>query len=99
MSQQVEGSIWSATVDNNRFLVAVWPIEGKSHTGQLRVSVIENDEELLSDQVRLDYGAIFGADVANVNEWQARAIEAIDAYLRARGEEIPEEPTTEQGEG
>lgn len=92
---QIEGTIWSATVDNERFTVAVWPIEGRTHVGTLKVTVNDTDEELLSDEVTVAFNAIFGADVADLAVWQEAAIDVIDEWLTAHGEAIPEPPQDE----
>lgn len=85
--------VWANTVDQGRFTVAVHPDPGDNYLGTLVVNVAESKEELLSRRVGLSYGAIFGPDVDDVNQWMALSIEVIDAWLANRGEEIPDNGT------
>lgn len=45
-------------------------------TGTLSIS--DDDKELISCVVPLAYGALFGPDVDDVNDWQERCVKWID---------------------
>ena len=67
--------IWEAELDNQ---YACKVTRTDQSTGVL--SVIDNNtgNELLNESVILSYGAIFGADYADIMEWQDRIIAVID---------------------
>lgn len=78
--------VWEATVDNGHY--KCWVDRTGAYTGTL---MAERDGKIiLRREVTLAYQAIFGPDVADVNEWMALCIEAIDADYRARNEVPPE---------
>ena len=88
-----QDSVWAATVDGGRFLVAVVPVTGNQEVATLTVQVTETGEVLLHEDVSLMYGAKFGPDVSDVASWQERSVGVIDEWLVQRGEEPPgEEP-------
>lgn len=74
--------VWQTTVDEGRFEVRV--LRTGDRTGSLVVTHVESEERVAVDGVTLMYGAIFGPDVADVVDWQARAIEAIDEWIDER---------------
>lgn len=47
-----------------------------SHNGVLKVDL--NGENLLSKDVPISYGAAFGPDVSDVNDWSEQVIDFID---------------------
>lgn len=74
-----ENVVWSATVDDGKFLAQV--MRTGAYTGQLTVTVGEGGKVLLDIEVGLAYEAIFGPDIDDVARWQGQAIAAIDDYL------------------
>lgn len=77
--------VWGSTVDNGTFNVQVLGEEGNSYRGRLVVTVVESGEVLLDEPVGISYGAPFGADVADVADWQEKALKPIDEYLARQG--------------
>lgn len=94
MGSEQDQRIWGGTVDGGRFDVAVLPTEN-SHIAVLTTVHVESGEVLLSEEVPLTFGAIFGPDVADVAEWQAKSIDVIDGWYRDHGE-VPPSPQGEQ---
>lgn len=80
---KVTDAVWSSDIDDGEFSAQV--IQDGEHTGLFTVIVNDTDEELISERVTLSYGAIFGPDADDVEEWKRRAIEAIDEYQAAGG--------------
>jgi len=83
-----EGDIWSGTLDDDHTWQADVNRVG-SYRGVLTVTRIADNEEILHEDVVLDYGAIFGPDIADVQMWTVMVIEAIDHYnaqQKAEGE-------------
>jgi len=71
--------IWQNTVDHGKWRVRV--IRSGPYTGILQ---IRRDDKLVHvEGVGLAYGALFGPDIADVEEWQERAIEVIDSFAEA----------------
>lgn len=68
--------IWNRTLDN-RFKCKVSRVD--EYTGLLTVTD-ENDNSLLCTQVNLSYGATFGPDVFDVDDWQNMCIKAVDSF-------------------
>lgn len=71
-----EDLIWHNTVDNGTWDCRV--VDAGPGRGTLYVTRVETGGVILEQQVTLSYGAMFGPDVADVQEWEARCIEAID---------------------
>lgn len=71
--------VYRNTVDGGRFNVQV--IRTEEYKGLLLVTVADTNESLLSKEVGLSYAARFGPDVADVAEWEAKAIDVIDKWL------------------
>lgn len=73
--------IWWSRLDD-RFQVEVQGDPQDDYRGTL-VIFDKNDEMklLLKEPVSVAYGAPFGADVADVHEWQERALKFIDDEL------------------
>lgn len=69
--------VWDNTVDNGTW--RVWVERTDNYKGVLLVERISTGERVLEEEVGLAYQAIFGPDVADVNQWQNKAIEVIDA--------------------
>ncbi len=68
--------VWSSKLDN-RYLLEVHRIS--DYHGKLFVfDHNKNDQEIACWDVGLSYGAIFGPDVADVNEWQEKVLNFID---------------------
>jgi len=80
---KVTDAVWSTGIDDGEFSAQV--IQDGDHTGVFTVVVNDTDEELINEKVTLSYGAIFGPDVDDVEEWKARALDAIDEYKEAEG--------------
>lgn len=96
MSEQPEmievPPIWGGTVDGEKFTVKVCPDpSGNPNKGILQVLHTESGEELLSEDVTVMMGAIFGPDVSDVEAWANRSMEVIDQWYRDHGEEPPAE--------
>ncbi len=68
--------VWSTRVDKS-YQVEV--IRTGDYTANL--VVMDGDKELLKEQVNLAFKALFGPDVADVADWQARVIRFIDEEL------------------
>lgn len=79
-----EDAVWSATVDDGEFKVTVLRDEESQHNGELTVIHIPSDTTILTSQVGLSYGAIFGPDVSDVAAWQVMTLDAIDEWVAAR---------------
>lgn len=67
--------VWKATLDDRYCCVVT---RTGDRTGRYTVTDTETDDELLSEEVELSYGAKFGPDVADVRRWQDLAVEAVD---------------------
>jgi hypothetical protein len=65
--------LWEAELDN-KFHVEVTRLNGCQ--GQL--VIIEAGKEIFSQTVSLSYGAPFGADIADINEWSEIAMKFVD---------------------
>lgn len=82
MSEGIKGGesvVWEDTVDGGEFTVSV--TRNSSYKGQLRVRVAATGEVLLDEEVGLAYQAIFGPDMADVEDWEERGIEVIDEWI------------------
>lgn len=68
--------VWRSKLDN-RYLIEVHRTDD-SH-GKLYVfDHNKGDQEIFSQEVGLSYGAMFGPDVADVNEWQEKVLDFVD---------------------
>ena len=68
--------VWNAILDD-RYIVEVQRTGGA--TGNLLVfDHNKNDQEIFSKEVSLSYGARFGADVADVEDWAEKVTDFID---------------------
>ncbi|OGD30034.1 hypothetical protein A2833_02935 [Candidatus Azambacteria bacterium RIFCSPHIGHO2_01_FULL_44_55] len=68
--------VWRNKLDN-RYLIEVHRTDG--YSGKLYIfDHDKNDQEIFSLDVGLSYGATFGPDVADVQEWQEKALDFID---------------------
>ena len=70
-----EHTVWSATLDE------VWECVVRrtgGYTGVLTVSKA-GEAPILTKDVGLSYGAVFGPDVADVADWEQLSVEAVDA--------------------
>lgn len=65
--------VWSNQLDN-RYDVRVERLDG--HRGEL--VVMDGDKELLREEVGLLYGAVYGPDIENVDEWEERCAAFVD---------------------
>ena len=70
--------IWQQTLDNGAFTLRVTGIDGD--TGNMQVSTADGDV-LHEEHVPLAYGAMFGPDVDDVADWQAKTVLIVDEYL------------------
>ncbi len=68
--------IWSATLDA-RYACTVDRIDGSS--GTLKVTDTHTNTILLEERVSLSYGAMFGPDVDDVQSWQEKIMQCVDA--------------------
>jgi len=66
-------NIWEATLDG-KYLCTVTRID--EYTGQLKVQ--DGDNLMLDETVGLSFGAIFGPDTGDVQDWQEKCINVID---------------------
>jgi hypothetical protein len=80
--RESEEPVYYSTVDNGTFEVKVMRLA--AYSGRLTVKVMESGEVLLDTEVGLAYQALFGPDVADVNEWQIRSIDVIDQWIMKR---------------
>jgi hypothetical protein len=68
--------VWSATLDN-RYLCEVE--RTGEYTGELVIlDTKQNNLELKREPVGLSYQAIFGPDIADVENWETRIIDFVD---------------------
>lgn len=81
---------WEQTVDGGRFTCVAEQNPTNGYKGTLRVYVTDTGEELLNEDTGFMYEARFGPDVSDVNGWQEQCVVAIDAWLEAHGETVPE---------
>ncbi len=65
--------VWTSTLDG-KYEVTV--TRTSDYHGELTIS--ESNQVLHREDVGLSYGAIFGADVADVADWQRIAVEFVD---------------------
>ena len=73
-------TVWHSTMNEGEWLVQVQ--RGGRSGGRLLVwNVTDQIHPILDEDVRLAYGAIFGPDASDVEEWQHMAIDAVD-YAR-----------------
>lgn len=79
--------VYDNTVDSGAFRVAVERIG--DYRGRFTVAHQPSGDVLLDEEVGLSYGAIFGPDVADVDEWQGRAIGVIDGWYASHGQTPP----------
>jgi hypothetical protein len=79
---QSENSVWYNTVDQGTWEVEVTRVT--DYQGELTVRRASDDEVILCEVVGLAYGAIFGPDVDDVEQWQDKVIKAIDAETERR---------------
>jgi hypothetical protein len=70
-----EEIIWS-NVLNNRYDCKV--VRNSGYTGQLTVYDNELKHYLYSEEVRLSYGAAFGPDALDLNEWMNMIEKVVD---------------------
>ena len=78
--------VWKQTVDDGAFTCEVIRSESSSYVGTLQVTVTASGQVLLEEEVGLSYEARFGPDVADIQDWQEKAITVIDAYIADKGE-------------
>lgn len=84
--------VWGGTIDDGRFEARVdRDEENPGHEAVLVVKVVESGEELVREKVGLAFGAVFGPDISDVEQWVEKSIGAINGWLTAHGEPIPEE--------
>lgn len=69
--------IWDVTVDNKTWLVRV--LDDGYYRGKLQIIRVETDELIYEESVGLSYGAVFGPDIADVEEWMRKSLEIIDS--------------------
>jgi hypothetical protein len=70
------GLVWVSFLDA-RYQLEVW--RTGSHIGNLFIwDHNADDKEIHSEPVSLSYGAQFGPDVSDVNEWCAKGITIVD---------------------
>ena len=67
--------IWEAELDQ-KYDCKV--IRNTEYLGQLTVIDIETGNKLLDEEVTLAYGARFGADIGDIDYWEAKILEVID---------------------
>ena len=65
--------IWHGTLDD-KYLVRVVRID--SDKGKFTIN--EGDKVLLSEEVPLFYGAVYGADISDIQSWMEKAAQFID---------------------
>lgn len=68
--------IWQAELDGY-YDVRVLRIAGL-YQGILKVTDTRDGSVLLEETVAVSYGAVFGPDMADVADWQDRAVQAVD---------------------
>jgi hypothetical protein len=68
--------VWTATLDD-RYVITVSRTDENS--GSLRIVDSVSGNELHTAPVTLSYGALFGPDIDDVQEWQEIAVGVVDA--------------------
>ena len=68
--------VWDQTLDDGAYRARVE--RTGERTGQLIVTRAADDEVLLNEGVHLAWGAQFGPDIDDVQDWQAKTIAAVD---------------------
>ena len=73
--------VWENTVDQGAWHCKVVRVvrDGDGYTGHLTVTRVGDGEVILSREVGLAYGAMFGPDIDDLHYWEQTCIEAIDA--------------------
>lgn len=56
------------------------PFKSDHYHGQLRLTHVASGTVLLDEEVGLSYGAIFGPDAGDLDQWFERADQAIDEF-------------------
>lgn len=69
-------NIWTAQLDN-RYDCKV--TRKDQSTGVLTVIDTNTGNELINEEVVLSYDALFGPDIMDINSWEGRILEVIDA--------------------
>jgi hypothetical protein len=72
MTEQI---IWSNVLDNRYNCIVV---RNSQHFGQLTIYDNQLNRYLLSKEVRLTYGAVFGPDAIDVSEWMGTIERVVD---------------------
>ena len=73
--------VWYAVLDN-RFKCAV--VRKSADTGTLEIH--DGDRLVSESDVGLSYGATFGPDVSDVNEWMDHCVSVVDKYTKTEEE-------------
>lgn len=81
-----EDDVWHGTIDGEKYAARV--IRLSDYLGALRVWVIETGQELLNIETHLSYGALFGPDIDDVQNWQFLALQAIDKAFPEGSNEV-----------
>lgn len=75
-AESSESVVWRSQLDD-RYLIEV--VRTGERTANLRVfDHTNNDAVLLTEDVGLSYGAVFGPDVEDVSDWKDRVLRLID---------------------
>jgi hypothetical protein len=74
--------IWEQTVDKGVYRCRVERID--DYHGRLIVVEASSEKVLLDKPVGLSYGARFGPDTGDVDDWQRQSITAIEAHEKGQ---------------
>lgn len=70
--------VWRSKLDD-RYLIEVHRTGTNNYTGKLVVFDHDrNNQEIFSMDIGLSHGAIFGPDIADVDEWRDKVLDFID---------------------
>lgn len=75
MDDNINDYIWQSLLDEKYH----WSVTRTSErTGILKIINQDNNEQLLSQEVNLSYGAIFGPDIADIMNWENAVMRVVD---------------------
>lgn len=69
--------VWESRLDNRYDIYVTRVGDSSNYEGELVIE--ESGNVLHREHVTLSYGAIFGPDVADVEDWENRAIRFVDS--------------------
>lgn len=70
--------IWDGTFDNNTYYAQVWRVSDSEGTLDIYEDEGPYGDPAYSARVSLSYGAMFGPDVSDINDWIKKVLDFID---------------------